>query len=363
MWRRAADAALAARARGAPAARGIAGPAAGPPRSAARAPDARSSPGTIGGAPQCRAAAALRGPTRSGASCRGPALGRLPVRPLPLPRGTGAPHGASRSFSAAGGADDPYEVLGISKDASQDEIKAAYRKLALKWHPDRNPGNQSNAEVEFKRISKAYSVLSDPQQRALYDRGGIDGFSGSMGAAGSGRTMTEAEAAELFKQMFGNRPLADIIREVEEVARAHQLQMKMHEEQLRQQLDQLRNEVVDLERRAFEARSNPRGSGQLLLISRRKAAQASQLEQQLKLVVMQSIEQRSQARVALSELRKLDPVAQARHRIRRGLAWGAAIGAYFVVGTTPVGAILVFLATSMITRLLFFLLDRLHRGK
>ncbi|WP_287417305.1 DnaJ domain-containing protein, partial [Oceanithermus sp.] len=66
---------------------------------------------------------------------------------------------------------DYYAVLGVSRDASQEEIKKAYRKLALKYHPDKNPGDPS-AEERFKEINEAYAVLSDPEQRARYDRFG-----------------------------------------------------------------------------------------------------------------------------------------------------------------------------------------------
>ncbi|MDD3030977.1 MAG: DnaJ domain-containing protein, partial [Atribacterota bacterium] len=67
---------------------------------------------------------------------------------------------------------DYYQILNISKDASQEEIKKAYRKLALKYHPDANPDNKKEAESKFKEIGEAYSVLSDPEKRARYDQFG-----------------------------------------------------------------------------------------------------------------------------------------------------------------------------------------------
>src|SRR5919199_6321331 len=77
---------------------------------------------------------------------------------------------------------DYYEVLGVSRTCAETELKSAYRKLALQYHPDRNPGNHE-AEEKFKEAAEAYSVLSDAQKRANYDR---FGHAGVAGAAGGG---------------------------------------------------------------------------------------------------------------------------------------------------------------------------------
>src|SRR5256885_17172185 len=75
---------------------------------------------------------------------------------------------------------DFYEVLGVSRDASDEDIKRAYRKMALKHHPDRNPGDKE-AEENFKECSAAYQILSDPEKRAQYDRFGSAAFEGGGG--------------------------------------------------------------------------------------------------------------------------------------------------------------------------------------
>ena len=99
---------------------------------------------------------------------------------------------------------DYYEVLGVSKDASEDEIKKAYRKIAIKYHPDRNPGNKE-AEEKFKEAAEAYDVLHDAQKRQQYDQFGFNG-PGAGGFGGfSGASMNMDDIFSMFGDIFGGR--------------------------------------------------------------------------------------------------------------------------------------------------------------
>lgn len=97
---------------------------------------------------------------------------------------------------------DYYDILGISKGTSDDEIKKAYRKLAMKYHPDRNPDNKE-AEEKFKDINEAYQVLSDPQKKSQYDQFGTTDFNGGFGGAGGFDFSGMGGFEDIFDSFFG----------------------------------------------------------------------------------------------------------------------------------------------------------------
>jgi len=97
---------------------------------------------------------------------------------------------------------DFYEVLGVARDADAEEIKKAYRKLAVKYHPDKNPGDKA-AEEQFKELGHAYEILSDPQQRANYDHFGPDAFDRRAGAGGGFGRGGFHDPADIFREVFG----------------------------------------------------------------------------------------------------------------------------------------------------------------
>ena len=102
---------------------------------------------------------------------------------------------------------DYYEVLGVSRGVSKDELRKAYRKQAMKYHPDRNPDDK-DAEEKFKEAAEAYEVLSDENKRARYDR---FGHAGVGGAAGGGAGFQEMDISDIFGNIFGGgSPFGDI---------------------------------------------------------------------------------------------------------------------------------------------------------
>ncbi|GMI92838.1 hypothetical protein like AT5G25530 [Hibiscus trionum] len=111
---------------------------------------------------------------------------------------------------------DYYNILKVEKNATDDDLKKAYRKLAMKCHPDKNPNDKNEAEAKFKQISEAYEVLSDPQKRAVYDQYGEEGLkempppgSGgpTFGKGSGGRNgFNPRNAEDIFAEFFGSSP-------------------------------------------------------------------------------------------------------------------------------------------------------------
>ncbi|XP_061343003.1 protein psi1-like isoform X3 [Gastrolobium bilobum] len=110
---------------------------------------------------------------------------------------------------------DYYKILQVDRSVKDDDLKKAYRKLAMKWHPDKNPNNKKEAEAKFKQISEAYDVLSDPQKRAVYDQYGEEGLNGQVpppdaggfpGSSDGGPTtfrFNPRSADDIFSEIFG----------------------------------------------------------------------------------------------------------------------------------------------------------------
>src|SRR5919202_6380890 len=91
---------------------------------------------------------------------------------------------------------DYYEVLGVNRDCSEEDLKKAYRRLAMKWHPDRNPDNPK-AEDHFKEAKEAYEILSEPNKRAAYDQFGHAGLENGMGGRSGG-------FGDIFEDIFSD---------------------------------------------------------------------------------------------------------------------------------------------------------------
>src|SRR5690606_1286073 len=98
---------------------------------------------------------------------------------------------------------DYYELLEVERTADDAALKASYRKLAMKYHPDKNPG-RGDSEARFKAISEAYDCLKDPQKRAAYDRFGKAGVNGGAGGFGGGNGTDFGDIGDIFESIFGS---------------------------------------------------------------------------------------------------------------------------------------------------------------
>ncbi|CDI74065.1 DnaJ domain-containing protein, putative [Eimeria praecox] len=136
-----------------------------------------------------------------------------------------------RSFTTASSMPDYYGILGVKRNATQDEVKKAYRQTALKWHPDRNPNNREEAGRRFRDASEAYQTLSDPAKRAQYDAsldgassrqtGGYSGYADPFASRAQSSesggfhfgNLTPEEAERLFRRAFGGISLEEILQQ------------------------------------------------------------------------------------------------------------------------------------------------------
>ncbi|XP_073149500.1 uncharacterized protein [Henckelia pumila] len=112
---------------------------------------------------------------------------------------------------------DYYKILQVDRSANDEELKKAYRKLAMKWHPDKNPNNKKDAESKFKQVSEAYDVLSDQNKRAVYDQYGEEGLKGQMpppGAGGAGGFPGGMDGGGANSFHFNPRRAEDIFSEI-----------------------------------------------------------------------------------------------------------------------------------------------------
>ena len=123
---------------------------------------------------------------------------------------------------------DYYEVLGVEKNATDEEIKKAYRKMAKKYHPDANPDNKQEAEAKFKEVNEAYETLSDSQKRQMYDQFGHNGPQGGFGGGNGYYSYSSSgfdgfgDFGDLLKSIYDNKLKIEHEKsEIDKIGRAH----------------------------------------------------------------------------------------------------------------------------------------------
>lgn len=132
---------------------------------------------------------------------------------------------------------DYYEILKVGRNASEDDLRKAYKRLAMRWHPDKNPDTKAEAEAKFKQISEAFEVLSDTQKRAIYDQYGEEGLKEFPSSESGGRTSSvgrqrfNARSAEdLFSEVFGKMSLNPGMRSASFNTRPKNGRSSLHDE-------------------------------------------------------------------------------------------------------------------------------------
>jgi len=122
--------------------------------------------------------------------------------------------GARRTFASTNET-DPYKILGVDRNASQEDIKKAYKKQAMEWHPDRQPPEKrEEAQKRFSQVANAYETLSDPNKRQMYDMGGMNQHGPSPGAGYPREGYNQAAAEELFRQVFGQGGFQELFQQL-----------------------------------------------------------------------------------------------------------------------------------------------------
>jgi molecular chaperone DnaJ len=167
---------------------------------------------------------------------------------------------------------DYYEVLGVSKGASESEVKKAYRKLALKYHPDKNPDDESASE-KFKEAAEAYEVLSDPQKKQRYDQFGHQGMGGQGFGGGGGMSMDDifSQFGDIFGGAFGGGGFGGGGRGGSRMARGSNLRVKIKlslEDIANGVVKKIKvNKLVNAEGVTFNSCSTCNGSGRIMKVT------------------------------------------------------------------------------------------------